>query len=231
MEIPKDFFRNLTEGEVIKRTVFSQPPENKAVIRDASDNSFTPLNNREANPMGFISKNSDLLSFKVPDAPVVILTDLNGAAGSEKIIMAKNNLSVGQPMENIINVEKENYLETDENTIPENIGQLVVDVYQSGDDIIIKSTIAGVEPENLDVQITVDTVTIKGKRMKDEAVGDADYFCQECYWGSFARTIILPDEIEPEKTKAVLKNGVLTLKLPKAKKHLIKKVKVEGQYN
>ncbi|PLX24650.1 hypothetical protein C0580_04585 [Candidatus Parcubacteria bacterium] len=97
-------------------------------------------------------------------------------------------------------------------------GQLSVDVYQDKSNIIIKSTIAGVEPEDIDITFDNDMITVRGKRKKDLTVDEGDYFYQECYWGGFSRSIILPVEVQEEKIKATIKNGVLTITLPKAKR-------------
>lgn len=105
-------------------------------------------------------------------------------------------------------------------------GQLTVDVYQTPAEIIIQSTIAGVDPDNLDINITSESVTIRGKREKMERVKDEDYFYQECYWGRFARSIILPQEIDPEKSTAEMKNGVLTIRLPKLNREKTRRLKV-----
>lgn len=105
-------------------------------------------------------------------------------------------------------------------------GQLTVDVYQTEDDIVIKSTIAGVTADDIDVSITNDMVTVKGNRKSDEKVKPSDYYYQELYWGAFSRTIILPEEIDADDAKASMKNGVLTLRLPKLVKNKIKKVRV-----
>ncbi len=110
----------------------------------------------------------------------------------------------------------------------ESEGQLTVDVYQTDSDIVIKSTIAGVTADNLDVNITNDMVTIKGKRTDKQEVETKDYYYQECYWGSFSRSIILPVDVEAERAEAELKNGILTIRLPKAEKVKTKKIKVIG---
>lgn len=107
-------------------------------------------------------------------------------------------------------------------------GQLTVDVYQTPDAIVIKSTIAGVKPEDLDVSITNDMVTIRGSRRHDEEVQEEEYFYRECYWGSFSRSIILPVDIIAEKADASLKDGILTIRVPKADSLVTKKVKVRG---
>ncbi len=105
-------------------------------------------------------------------------------------------------------------------------GQLTIDVFQTPADIVIKSTIAGVKPEELDIAITNDMVTVRGRRDRDEGVSHDDYFYQECYWGPFSRSIILPVDVEADKAMASLKNGVLTIKLPKAAKLKTKKINV-----
>ncbi|MDP2812485.1 MAG: Hsp20/alpha crystallin family protein [bacterium] len=97
-------------------------------------------------------------------------------------------------------------------------GQLSVDVYQDRENIYIKSTIAGVEPEDVDIAFDNDMITIRGKRHKDKSARDEDYFYQECYWGNFSRSIILPVDVQEEKIKAELRNGILTIILPKAKR-------------
>ena len=106
-------------------------------------------------------------------------------------------------------------------------GQLTVDIYDDGERIVIQSTVAGVKPEDLDVSITNDMVTVKGRRRKQEEVKDESYYYRELYWGSFSRSVILPEEIEVEKAEAALKNGLLTVKLPKKNKHIIQKIKVK----
>lgn len=107
-------------------------------------------------------------------------------------------------------------------------GQLTIDVYQTENDIVIKSTIAGVKPEDLDVSINNDMVTIKGERKNEEVVENGNYYYQECYWGSFSRAVLLPVDVIPEKADASLKNGILTIRLPKADTTKTKKIQVRG---
>ncbi len=105
-------------------------------------------------------------------------------------------------------------------------GQLTVDVYQTDDEIVIKSTIAGVTADDLDISITNDMVTIKGSRGSEEKIKQSDYYYQELYWGAFSRSIILPEEIDADNAKASMKNGVLTIRLPKLAKSRTKKIKI-----
>jgi HSP20 family protein len=108
-------------------------------------------------------------------------------------------------------------------------GQLTVDVYKTKDLIVIKSIIGGVRPEDLDVSITSDMVTIKGKRNNPDNVVSDDYYYQECFWGNFSRSIILPNDIKTEGVEATIKNGILTIKLPKIEKNSSMKIKVKSE--
>lgn len=96
-------------------------------------------------------------------------------------------------------------------------GQLSIDVFQNPDSIVVKSTIAGVKPGDIDISINNDMLTIRGKREIQEKISEENYLIKECYWGGFSRSIILPVEVEVEKVEAALDNGVLTVTLPKAK--------------
>lgn len=107
-------------------------------------------------------------------------------------------------------------------------GQLTVDVYQNDDEIVIKSTIAGVTVDDIDISIANDMITVKGKRAPDENIEPSDYYYQELYWGPFSRSIILPEDIDVEKANASMKNGILTVRLPKLAKSRMKKVKISS---
>jgi len=108
-----------------------------------------------------------------------------------------------------------------------NEGQLTVDVFQNPNEIIIKSMVAGVKPEDLDISITRDMVTIKGKREGERVTNEEDYFHRELYWGSFSRTILLPTEIDVEESEAVEKHGLLIIRLPKINKDKQAKLRVK----
>jgi HSP20 family protein len=97
-------------------------------------------------------------------------------------------------------------------------GQLSIDVYQTKDDLIVKSTIAGANIENIEIFLQNDMLTIRGKRDRQEKIHEGDYLYKECYWGKFSRTIILPFEVKSDKIKASLQQGVLTITLPKTKR-------------
>jgi len=97
-------------------------------------------------------------------------------------------------------------------------GELKVDVFQNEKAIVVKSAIAGTRLEDLQITLNHDMLTIRGKREHDEEVENGNYFYQECYWGKFSRSIILPVNVDATKTKARMKNGILTITLPKITK-------------
>jgi len=108
-------------------------------------------------------------------------------------------------------------------------GQLSLDIYQNNKDLIIKSTIAGARPEDIQISLKNDLLTIRGKRDLPEDIAEADFLFRECYWGPFSRSIILPINVQPDKIKASMDNGVLTIILPKAPqaKQIVIKVKAQ----
>ena len=106
-------------------------------------------------------------------------------------------------------------------------GQLSVDVYQEGDNIVVTSTIAGIEPEDIDISVANDMLTIRGERKQERSHRDRQYYFQECYWGAFSRSIILPAEVDVKKIDATIKNGILTVVLPKLESKPKKPIKVK----
>jgi len=106
-------------------------------------------------------------------------------------------------------------------------GQLTIDVYQTPTEIVVESAVAGVDPDkDLDINVTADSITIKGRRRREHQIKSEDYFYQECYWGKFSRSVILPQEVDAESSHAVFKNGVLTIRLPKLTRQKAKKIRV-----
>lgn len=131
-----------------------------------------------------------------------------------------------------VKLEDENFAdEPERNNMLEEVeeeGQLTIDVHQTPDEIIIKTMVAGVRPEDLDINITRDMVTIRGRREESSEIDEGDYFHRELYWGSFSRTIMLPEEIEVEEAEAVERHGLLTIKLPKVDKAKQNKLRVKS---
>lgn len=116
-----------------------------------------------------------------------------------------------------------------EDWLEEYEGELAIDAYQTGDSVIVKAPIAGVNPEDLDISITNEVVTVKGKREEEREISRQDYFCQECYWGGFARSYVLPLAVNPDRAEAALKNGILTIKIPKLEKSKTRVVRVKAE--
>ena len=106
-------------------------------------------------------------------------------------------------------------------------GQLAVDVFQTKVEVVIKAPIAGVKPEDISIAITDDVVTIKGARRETQEVERENYYAQECYWGAFARSVILPVTTLSDKAEAAFRDGVLTIRIPKAETAKTKIVKIK----
>lgn len=126
---------------------------------------------------------------------------------------------------------QENNISANEKWLDEDYseGQLSIDVYETDKKIYIKSTMAGAKPEDLNISLHNDMLTIKGRRDLNlpEELSDENNIYKECYWGPFSRTIILPTEIDEDKIDAVLEDGVLTITLIKLKKSDKIEVKVK----
>jgi HSP20 family protein len=144
-----------------------------------------------------------------------------------------------------VQVEEEEYGETKKNGTGVNKGdrgdkknnwieeeneeaELAVDVYQTESDIIIETMVAGVKPEDLELSVARDIVTISGIREEYRNVDEEDYFTKELYWGKFSRTISLPQEVEPEEVEAEERHGLLTIKIKKVDKEKKNNVKVKS---
>lgn len=106
-------------------------------------------------------------------------------------------------------------------------GQLAVDVFETPDDLVIKAPIAGVDPSHLDIQINENQLTVSGERQDSHQLDADNVFFQECYWGSFSRTIQLPIAVDTKKAKASIKHGLLTIRLPKDERARAKRIEVE----
>lgn len=105
-------------------------------------------------------------------------------------------------------------------------GQLAVDVYETKEKLVVKGRVAGVNKNDLDVSISDNTLTIKGTLSSGVEEDVENYFLQECYWGEFSRSIVLPVPVKEEEIEAVLKDGVLTISFAKVKQDTVKKIQV-----
>lgn len=110
---------------------------------------------------------------------------------------------------------------------PQEEGELPIDMYQTGEKVVIRALIAGVSPDDLDIAITRDMVTIRGSREEDQEAPDENYYHRELYWGGFSRTILLPEEILIDEAEAKERHGLLEITLPKVDKERSARLKVK----
>lgn len=135
----------------------------------------------------------------------------------------KKNIPVKTEVKNDFFSDYGKFPETDDLFSSE--GQLSCDVFSDEKNIIVKSTIAGVDSKNLDISVSNDLLTIRGFRQAQKEAEAIDFYAQEIYWGAFSRSIVLPQAVDQNKVSATLKNGVLTIILPKKYRTTAIKVK------
>ncbi len=95
-------------------------------------------------------------------------------------------------------------------------GELAVDVYLNDQSVIVRTAMAGVDPDDVQISLMNDLLTIRGERKEEERVQHDQYFVQECHWGSFSRSVVLPVPVTSDGAEAVMKNGVLKIILQRA---------------
>ncbi len=122
----------------------------------------------------------------------------------------------------------ETWDETEEMSHTPQEGELPVDMYQTNDAIIIKALVAGVSPADLDISITRDMVTLRGVREEYQETNDDNYYHRELFWGSFSRTLLLPEEVVIDEAEAQEKHGLLEIRLPKLDKHRSTQLRVKS---
>lgn len=108
-------------------------------------------------------------------------------------------------------------------------GTIPVDMYQTDNEVVIKAPLPGIQPEEVDISVSEDTVTIRAERKEDKEVKEKDFIRKENRYGLIARSLSLPMEVKAEKAEAVFENGVLTLSLPKSEKVKPKQIKVQAK--
>ena len=148
---------------------------------------------------------------------------LTGSIGIEEENEEPKKKSIGMTNGDKKDKKNNNWIEEENDE-----AELAVDVYQTPTDIIVQTMVAGVKPEDLELSIARDMITIRGKREESRTIDEDNYFSKELYWGAFSRTILLPQEIEPEEVEATEKHGLLTIKLQKVDKEKTNDVKVRS---
>jgi HSP20 family protein len=107
-------------------------------------------------------------------------------------------------------------------------GELSIDMYQTPTEVVVQTMTAGVRPEELDIEISRDMITIQGKRKEARMVEDDEYVVRELYWGSFSRSVALPEEVDPDLAEASERNGLLIIRLPKIDKERKTNLKINS---
>lgn len=110
----------------------------------------------------------------------------------------------------------------------ESDGQLPVDVYQTASEIVIRTFIAGVRADEINLSISRDMVVIEGSREERSQIEESEYFTRELFWGTFSRTVLLAQEVDVDNSSATAKDGLLTIILPKLDKARQTKLKVKS---
>lgn len=108
-------------------------------------------------------------------------------------------------------------------------GQLALDIYQTPRNIVIVAPIAGVKLDDITVTVTEDVLTIKGKRRLEFDIPEEDYFTQECFWGNFSRSIVLPAAVDSAKINASFRDCVLKISIPKTEASKTKVVRIKTE--
>jgi len=114
----------------------------------------------------------------------------------------------------------------EEGWLEEYEGQLAIDAFQTNDAVVVKAPIAGVKPQDLEISVTDEVLHVRGHRKQESQEDQDSYFVQECYWGSFSRSFVLPVPVDADKAQANLKDGILTIVIPKQEKSKTKVIKI-----
>jgi HSP20 family protein len=161
------------------------------------------------------------------------LERLTGSVSSDedydRILDEDHHFGADQPSESEAYYQEETW----EDAVPEapgggQEGELPVDMFQTSDDIVIRALVAGVPPTDLDISITRDMVTIRGIREEYQEASDDNYYHRELFWGSFSRSLLLPEEVVIDEAEAQEKHGMLEIRLPKLDKHRSTQLKVRS---
>jgi len=104
---------------------------------------------------------------------------------------------------------------------------LAVDMYETPEEVVLRTALPGVDPEDIDVSVIGDTLTIKGESKAEEEVKGANFIRHERHYGSFARSLSLPTSVVAEKATADFSKGILTLRLPKAEEVKPKRIEIK----
>jgi len=163
-----------------------------------------------------------IITPNIEEAPLSSMSDF--VAGKET---QKEESTVKNTQKNMANKKSLSAADVDEGGWLDNEGQLAVNLFQTENDLILQAAIAGIKADDLDILIEDDVITVKGNR-PNPLTEDGDYFIEECYFGSFSRKIILPVDADSSRADAAMKDGILTIRIPKIQREKKKKVAVKS---
>ena len=112
---------------------------------------------------------------------------------------------------------------------PRTVGALAVDMFETDEAVVVKTATPGVNPEDIDISITGDTLTIRGETEVEEEIEEGSYLCRERRYGAFSRSLTIPVAIEADEAEAEFEDGILTLTLPKAEEVKPKAIEVKSK--
>lgn len=107
-------------------------------------------------------------------------------------------------------------------------GTFAMDVYETDNEIVVEASLPGIKPEDVDITMTGDTLTIKGEIKAGEEVRQESYYLQERRYGSFTRSLTIPVAVQADRADARFEHGILHLSLPKAEEVKPRTIKVKG---
>jgi HSP20 family protein len=110
---------------------------------------------------------------------------------------------------------------------PMRAANLEIDMFETNDKVVVKAALPGIKPEEVEVTITGNTLTISGESNEEDEVEEEDFLRKERRYGSFTRTVTLPERLKTDKADASFENGVLTLKVPKSEEVKPKMIKIK----
>lgn len=108
-------------------------------------------------------------------------------------------------------------------------GELPIDMYQTKDDVVVKATLPGIKPDEVDITITGDTLTIKGEHKEEQEIKKEDYLYKERSYGTFSRSLLIPVQVKSDKAEATFEDGILTLTIPKVEEVKPRQIKVKAK--
>ncbi len=139
---------------------------------------------------------------------------------------AKDLISLRQAMDKLF---EESFIRPSGFTLEIGGGTIPIDMYQNEDNVILKATLPGVKPEEVDISVTGDILTIKAERKEEKETKDKDYIRRENRYGMVSRSVTLPVEVKADKADATFDNGILTLTLPKSEIVKPRQIKVQAK--